>query len=230
MVNVPSKWVRYQFGDPWLVVQSTVSFNYPELIVNGVHQLSWQLSMSCCQSSFTQLSPDRFCHINSQSFLWWEIYLWNRLLPSLNSLQERKRYYWTLYTLTPHILSLTKIILLESWKRLLSICNFCKTMKNVLGHTHVMILCYYCVHWERDGLVWGWGDTTKERVSGLKISKDLSIPHTLYIISEFTQQDGRKKRTANRLCVTNVTRLYLGRFVVILTNINVFGSFTKRSV
>ena len=25
--------------------------------------------------------------------------------------------------------------------------------------------------------------------------------------SEFTQQDGRKKRTANRLCVTNVTRL-----------------------
>ena len=108
--------------------------------------------------------------------------------------------------------------------------NFCKTMKNVLGHTHVMILCYYCVHWERGGLIWGWGHNTKERVSGLKISKDLSIPHTLYIISELTQQDGRKKRTANRLCVTNVTRLYLGCFVVILTNINVFGSFTKRSV
>ena len=25
--------------------------------------------------------------------------------------------------------------------------------------------------------------------------------------SEFTQRDGKKKRTANRLCVTNVTRL-----------------------
>ena len=105
-----------------------------------MHQLSWQLSMSWHQSSITQLSPDHFCNINAQSFLWQEIYLWNRLLPSLDSLQERKRYYWTLYTLTPHILSLTKIILLESWKRLLSICNFCKTMKNVLGHTHVMIL------------------------------------------------------------------------------------------
>ena len=127
-------------GTPGLVVQRTVSFNYPELIVNGMHQLSWQLSMSWHQSSITQLSPDHFCNINSQSFLWQEIYLWNRLLPSLDSLQERKRYYWTLYTLTPHILSLTKIILLESWKRLLSICNFCKTMKNVLGHTHVMIL------------------------------------------------------------------------------------------
>ena len=229
----PNEWDT-SLGTPGLVVQSTVSFSYPELIANGAHQLSWQLSMSCyhhpSSSSFTQLSPDHSCNINSQSFLWREIYLWNRLLPSLDSLQERKRYYWTLYTLTPHILSLTKIILLESWKWLLSICNCCKTMKNVLGHTHVMILCYYSVHWERGGLIWGWGDTTKERVSGLKISKDLSIPHTLYIISEFTQQDGRKKRTANRLCVTNVTRLYLGCFVVILTNINVFGSFTKRSV
>ena len=40
--------------------------------------------------------------------------------------------------------------------------------------------------------------------------------------SEFTQQDGRKKRTGNRLCVTNLTRLLLAFFVVIFTDINVF--------
>ena len=34
-------------------------------------------------------------------------------------------------------------------------------------------------------------------------------------ISEFTQQDGRKKRTAKRSCVTNVTGLLLASFVVI---------------
>ena len=48
--------------------------------------------------------------------------------------------------------------------------------------------------------------------------------------SEFTQQDGRKKRTAERLCLTNVTRLLLACFVVIFAYINVFWSFTKRSV
>ena len=36
-------------------------------------------------------------------------------------------------------------------------------------------------------------------------------------ISEFTQQDGRKKRTAERSCVTNVTRLFLTCFDVIFT-------------
>ena len=40
--------------------------------------------------------------------------------------------------------------------------------------------------------------------------------------------DGRKKRTAKRLCVTNVTGLLIACFVVI--DINVFWSFTKRSV
>ena len=50
------------------------------------------------------------------------------------------------------------------------------------------------------------------------------------IISEFMQQDGRKKRTANRLCVTNMTRLLLTCLVMIFTNMNVFWSFTKRSV
>jgi len=34
------------------------------------------------------------------------------------------------------------------------------------------------------------------------------------VIDEFTQHDGRKKRTAKRLCVTKVTGLLLGRFVV----------------
>ena len=48
--------------------------------------------------------------------------------------------------------------------------------------------------------------------------------------SEFTQQDGRKKRMAKRLCVTNVTGLLLACFVVIFTNIDVFWSFTKKSV
>ena len=36
-------------------------------------------------------------------------------------------------------------------------------------------------------------------------------------ISEFTQQDGRKKRMAKQLCVTNVTRLLPVGFVVIFT-------------
>ena len=50
------------------------------------------------------------------------------------------------------------------------------------------------------------------------------------VSSEFTQQNGRKKRTANPLSVTNVTRPLLACFVVNFTNINVFWSFTKRSV
>ena len=36
-----------------------------------------------------------------------------------------------------------------------------------------------------------------------------------YNYSRFTQQEGCKKRTAKRLCVTNVTRLLLPSFVVI---------------
>ena len=36
-------------------------------------------------------------------------------------------------------------------------------------------------------------------------------------ISESTQRDDRKKRTAKRLCVTNVTGLWLTHFVVIFT-------------
>ena len=50
------------------------------------------------------------------------------------------------------------------------------------------------------------------------------------LTSEFTQQDGRKKRTANPLCVTNVTRLSLACFDMNFANINVFWSFTKKSV
>ena len=44
---------------------------------------------------------------------------------------------------------------------------------------------------------------------------------------ESTQQDDSKKRTAKHLCVTNVTRLLLAYFVMIVT---VFWSFTKISV
>ena len=40
--------------------------------------------------------------------------------------------------------------------------------------------------------------------------------------SEFTQHDGRKKRTAKRLCVTNVTGLLFMCFVVTFTQVNVF--------
>ena len=39
----------------------------------------------------------------------------------------------------------------------------------------------------------------------------------LEVISEFTQQNSRKKRTAKRLCVTHVTGLLLPRFVFIFT-------------
>ena len=35
--------------------------------------------------------------------------------------------------------------------------------------------------------------------------------------SKFTQQEGKKKRTAKRLCMTNVTGLLLASFVVIFT-------------
>ena len=47
---------------------------------------------------------------------------------------------------------------------------------------------------------------------------------------EFTQQDGRKKRTAKRLSVTNVTGILLACFVGNSLNIVVFSSSTKRSV
>ena len=50
---------------------------------------------------------------------------------------------------------------------------------------------------------------------------------TVLDITEFTQQDGRKKRTANPLCVTNVTRPLLVCFLVNFININVFWSVTK---
>ena len=48
--------------------------------------------------------------------------------------------------------------------------------------------------------------------------------------SEFTQQDGRKKRTAKRLSVTNVTGLLLACFVANSLKIDVSYSSTKRSV
>ena len=47
-------------------------------------------------------------------------------------------------------------------------------------------------------------------------------------ISEFTQQDGRKRRTAKRLCVTNVTGLLLACSVVIFTKYQCFLVFYKK--
>ena len=59
----------------------------------------------------------------------------------------------------------------------------------------------------------------------------IAISHVLFTSnSEFTQQDGRKKRTAKRLSVTNVTGLLLACFVGNSLNISVFCSSTKRSV
>ena len=51
-----------------------------------------------------------------------------------------------------------------------------------------------------------------------KESTDFRSPQVgISVNSEFTQQDGRKKKTAERSCVTNVTRLFLTCFVVIFT-------------
>ena len=47
-------------------------------------------------------------------------------------------------------------------------------------------------------------------------------------ISQFTQQDGRKRRTAKRLCVTNVTGLLLACSVVIFTKYQCFLVFYKK--
>ena len=68
---------------------------------------------------------------------------------------------------------------------------------------------------------------TLARVSGVRRGREekraqnpLSLPFRTPVtqaISEFTQQDGRKKRTAKRFCVTNVTGLLLMCFVVIFT-------------
>ena len=55
-----------------------------------------------------------------------------------------------------------------------------------------------------------------------KFSAQLSLN-----ISELTWQDGREKRTAKRLCVTNVTGLYSVFCCGLLLNLTVFWSFTK---
>ena len=46
-------------------------------------------------------------------------------------------------------------------------------------------------------------------------------------ISELTQQDSREKRTAKRLCVTNMTGLYSVFCWDLLLNLTVFWSLTK---
>ena len=48
--------------------------------------------------------------------------------------------------------------------------------------------------------------------------------------SEFKQQDGRKKRTANRLRVTNVTRLLRACFVVVFTNTSMFSGLLQKDL
>ena len=61
----------------------------------------------------------------------------------------------------------------------------------------------------------------------LKLAKFANLPTMLMDISEFMQQDGRKKRTAKCTC-DRLDKLLLACFVVI--HFNVFWSFTKRSV
>ena len=53
-------------------------------------------------------------------------------------------------------------------------------------------------------------------------------PQSSFIISEFTQQDRRKKRTTKRLSVTNVTGLLIACFVGNSLNIDVFLLFYKK--
>ena len=55
----------------------------------------------------------------------------------------------------------------------------------------------------------------------------LLLPFFLYT-SELTQQNGRKKSTAKRLCVTNVTGLLLACFVEILHLIFLFSSVIQK--
>ena len=43
------------------------------------------------------------------------------------------------------------------------------------------------------------------------------MQHVRLIEVVLREQDGRKKRTAKRLCVTNMTRVFLACFVVIFT-------------
>ena len=66
----------------------------------------------------------------------------------------------------------------------------------------------------------------KNGLSNFNISRIIKALAT----SEFTQQDGRKKRTAKRLSVTNVTALFLACFVGNSLNTDVFWSSTKLSV
>ena len=54
------------------------------------------------------------------------------------------------------------------------------------------------------------------------------VRHMMYNNSEFTQQDGRKKRTAKCLCDTNATGLFLACFVVIFTShLSFLASYKK---
>ena len=61
-------------------------------------------------------------------------------------------------------------------------------------------------------------------LGGVHYEKVFAFHSPILNKSEFTQQDGRKKTTVNRMRVTNKTRLFRACFVVIFTNINVFWS------
>ena len=56
----------------------------------------------------------------------------------------------------------------------------------------------------------------------------VNFHQNVWVISEFTQQNGRKKRTAKRLSVTNMTGLLLSCFVGNSLNIDVFLLFYKK--
>ena len=69
------------------------------------------------------------------------------------------------------------------------------------------------------------GGTERKQKVSLEILTGLSkLPYS----SEFTQQDGRKKRTTKRLCVTNVTGLLLACFVVIFTKHFMFSGLLQK--
>ena len=64
--------------------------------------------------------------------------------------------------------------------------------------------------------------------SSSSVVLDTTTMKTLMSLRDRTAE--RKGVTVKRLCVTNVTGLLLACFVMIFTYINVFWSFTKRSV
>ena len=73
---------------------------------------------------------------------------------------------------------------------------------------------------------WDWSKSNSSNITSFteNVNK-LSLAHN--INGEFTQQDGWKKRTAKRLCVTNLTWLLLVRFVIFTSHLSFLDFYEK---